>query len=67
MDGQVISSIGKGILVLACASRDDTEKDVESMATKILKTKLWDDNSVEPPARWKFNVKEIDGEILCGA
>jgi len=46
-----VSSIGRGILVLAAVSRDDTEKDVEFMANKILKTKLWDDDSKDPPAR----------------
>ncbi|KAH6621773.1 D-tyrosyl-tRNA deacylase-like protein [Boeremia exigua] len=65
VDGQIISSIGKGILVLAAVSRDDTEKDIESMAAKILKTKLWDDVSTDPVGRWKHNVKEIDGEVLC--
>ncbi|XPS95526.1 D-tyrosyl-tRNA(Tyr) deacylase [Ascochyta lentis] len=65
VNGQLISSIGKGILVLAAVSKDDTEKDIETMASKILKTKLWDDNSTEPVGRWKLNVKEIDGEILC--
>ena len=67
VDGQLISSIGQGILVLAAVSRDDTEKEIESMAAKILKTKLWDDNSTDPVGRWKHNVKEIDGEVLCGA
>lgn len=67
VDGQLVSSIGKGILVLAAVSKDDTEKDVESMAAKVLKTKLWDDNSTDPVGRWKLNVKEIDGEVLCGA
>jgi D-tyrosyl-tRNA(Tyr) deacylase len=43
VDGQLISQIGKGLLVLAAISKDDTEKDVESMASKILKAKLWDD------------------------
>lgn len=51
VDGQLVSSIGKGLLVLAAVSKDDTVKDVESMATKILKAKLWDDNSKEPPGR----------------
>jgi D-tyrosyl-tRNA(Tyr) deacylase len=50
----VISSIGKGVLVLAAVSRDDTEKDVAFMASKILKAKLWDDDSKEPPARVSF-------------
>jgi D-tyrosyl-tRNA(Tyr) deacylase len=51
VDGQLVSSIGKGLLVLAAISKDDTEQDVEAMASKILKTKLWDDDSKEPPGR----------------
>jgi D-tyrosyl-tRNA(Tyr) deacylase len=66
VDGQIISSIGKGVLILAAVSRDDTEKEIESMAAKVLKTKLWDDESTDPVSRWKHNVKEIDGEVLCG-
>lgn len=41
----MISSIGKGILILAAISKDDTEKDIEFMANKILKAKLWDDEA----------------------
>lgn len=51
VDGQLVSSIGKGLLVLAAVSRDDTMKDIESMAAKILKSKFWDDDSKDPPAR----------------
>ncbi|KAL6707318.1 D-tyrosyl-tRNA(Tyr) deacylase [Coniothyrium glycines] len=65
VDGQLISSIGQGLLVLAAVSRDDTIKDVESMAAKVLKSKFWDDGSQDPPARWKCSVKDIGGEILC--
>jgi len=45
VDGELISTIGKGILVLAAVSKDDTEKDVESMAGKVLKLKMWDDEN----------------------
>lgn len=65
VDGVLISEIGKGLLVLAAVSKDDTEKDVESMANKILKAKLWDDTEKDPVARWKLGVREIEGEILC--
>ena len=41
----VISSIGKGVLVLAAVGPDDTKKDAESMAAKVLKMKLWPDES----------------------
>lgn len=37
--------------MLAAISKDDTVKDVESMANKILKAKLWDDESTDPPGR----------------
>ena len=33
------------------------------MAAKILKVKLWDDDE---GGKWKKNVQEIDGEVLCG-
>jgi hypothetical protein len=50
VDGQLISSIGKGLLVLAAVSKDDVEKDVEAMASKVLRTKFWDDEN-DPPGR----------------
>lgn len=45
VDQQVVSSIGKGILVFAAIAPGDTEKEAESVASKILKLKLWDDES----------------------
>ncbi|GAB7350021.1 hypothetical protein MBLNU459_g0695t1 [Dothideomycetes sp. NU459] len=62
VDGQLISTIGKGLLILAAVAKEDTQKEVESMAAKILKVKLWDH---EDGGKWKRNVQEIDGEILC--
>ncbi|KAH0292846.1 hypothetical protein KCU62_g1664, partial [Aureobasidium sp. EXF-3399] len=62
VDGQLISTIGKGLLVLAAIGKDDTQKEVESMANKILKAKLWDNDE---GGRWKWGVKDIEGEILC--
>jgi len=45
VDKQLVSSIGKGILVLAAVAPTDTEKDVESLANKVLKLRLWDDEA----------------------
>jgi D-tyrosyl-tRNA(Tyr) deacylase len=67
VDGQLISSIGRGLLVLAAVDKDDTEKETTSMAGKILKAKLWDDEDKEPVGKWKKGVAEIGGEVLCGA
>lgn len=34
------------------------------MASKVLKVKLWDG---EDGKKWKCNVQDIEGEVLCGA
>jgi D-tyrosyl-tRNA(Tyr) deacylase len=63
VDGELISSIAKGLLVFAAIGKDDTLKEAESMAGKVLKTKFWDD---EQGGKWKRNVQDIEGEVLCG-
>lgn len=45
VDSSLISSIGKGVLVFAAVDRDDGAKEVESMAAKVLKMKMWPDES----------------------
>ncbi|KAK5120656.1 hypothetical protein LTR85_006014 [Meristemomyces frigidus] len=62
VDGQLISQIAKGLLVFAAVDKNDTHKEAESMAAKILKVKLWED---EQGVKWKKNVQDIDGEVLC--
>jgi D-aminoacyl-tRNA deacylase len=63
VDKEIVSSIGKGVLVFAAVAPTDTEKEAESLAAKILKLKLWDDES---GGRWKKSVQDINGEVLCG-
>ena len=62
VDSHVVSSIGKGIVVLAAIGPDDNIKSVETMAGRILKMKMWPD---ENDAQWKQNVQDIQGEVLC--
>jgi len=62
VDGQLISTIQKGVLIFAAIAKDDTPAEVESMAAKVLKVKLWDDGE---GGKWKRNVQDIDGEVLC--
>jgi D-Tyr-tRNAtyr deacylase len=45
VDKQLISSIGKGILVFAAVAPGDTEKDADALASKVLKMRLWDDEN----------------------
>ncbi|KAI0152799.1 D-Tyr tRNAtyr deacylase-like domain-containing protein [Xylariaceae sp. FL1272] len=62
VDKEVVSSIGKGVLVFAAVAPGDTQKEADSLAAKVLKMKLWDDAT---GGRWKHNVQEIGGEVLC--
>jgi D-tyrosyl-tRNA(Tyr) deacylase len=45
VDGELIASIGKGVLALAAVGKDDTIKDSERSASKLLHMKLWDDEN----------------------
>ncbi|KAI2786544.1 D-aminoacyl-tRNA deacylase [Penicillium oxalicum] len=62
VDSELISSIGKGLLVFAGVGKDDTEKEAENLVNKVLKAKFWPD---EDGKQWKKNVQEIEGEVLC--
>lgn len=62
VDSNLVSSIGKGVLVFAAVAKDDTRKEVESMAAKVLKLKMWPD---ETGGTWKRNVQDVKGEVLC--
>jgi hypothetical protein len=45
VEKEVVSSIGKGILVFAAVAPGDTQKEADSLAAKVLKLKLWNDDS----------------------
>ncbi|EQL02278.1 hypothetical protein G6O67_006505 [Ophiocordyceps sinensis] len=62
VDKEVVSSIGRGVLVFAAVAPGDTEKEVDSIASKVLRMKLWDDDAGN---RWKKSVTDIEGEVLC--
>ncbi|QUC23303.1 uncharacterized protein UV8b_07544 [Ustilaginoidea virens] len=62
VDKEVISSIGRGVLVFAAVAPGDSEKEAQQMANKVLKMKLWDDDN---GGRWKRSVTDMNGEVLC--
>lgn len=45
VEKELVSSIGKGVLVFAAMAPGDTEKEAESLAAKVLKLKMWDDEN----------------------
>jgi D-Tyr-tRNAtyr deacylase len=81
VDSELVSSIGKGLLVFAGIGKEDTEKDAENLVNKVLKAKFWPDENGQQVSQiwlsfvrdqqltlsqWKKNVKDIEGEVLCG-
>jgi D-tyrosyl-tRNA(Tyr) deacylase len=60
IEGQVFSRIGKGLLVLLGVEENDAELDVEMLAGKISRLRIFDDAQ----GVMNLSVKEIDGEIL---
>lgn len=62
VDGNVVSSIGRGLCVLVGIHRDDTPQQMEYITRKILSVRLFED---ENGTRWKKSAKDLDLEILC--
>lgn len=48
VDEELISSIGRGLLVFAGIGHDDTEKEAENLVNKVLKAKFWPDEDGKP-------------------
>ncbi|KAL3318231.1 hypothetical protein Ciccas_003102 [Cichlidogyrus casuarinus] len=62
VDGRLISSIGKGVMVLVGLSRDDKQADLDYMCRKLLALRLFED---EEGKKWSKGVKDAQLEILC--
>lgn len=64
VDNHLVSSIGKGVLVFAAVAAEDTHKEVESMAAKVLKMKLWPDETGATVCWAKFLHTKFDTYVL---
>ena len=63
VDGEVISRIGKGLMVLVGIHRTDTRKELEYICKKILSVRVFDDPV--SGKRWNKSVKDLELEVLC--
>ncbi|KAG8189123.1 hypothetical protein JTE90_028662 [Oedothorax gibbosus] len=61
VNGELISSIGRGICVLIGISKDDNKKDMDFMIRKLLNIRLFEDAEGK---RWVHSVKEKQYEVL---
>ena len=60
IDGQVKSSIGKGLLVLLGIGANDGEEDVQWLVKKLIGLRIFDDET----GTMNLSVTDVQGEIL---
>lgn len=59
--GELISSIGRGELILVGFTQGDDHLTLEKMATKIAKARIFPDEN----GKTNLSLSQIDGEVLC--
>lgn len=60
VDGKVIGEVSKGLLVLICAQREDTEENAEKLAKKILAYRIFEDEN----GKMNKSISDVGGELL---
>ena len=60
ISGQEISNIRKGILLLIGIAKDDTEKDIEYIANKVINLRIFNDKN----DNLNLSLLDINGELL---
>ena len=60
VDGETVSSIGKGLLILLGVHRDDTDRDLNLLARKCIGLRIFSDDE----GRMNRSISDIGGEIL---
>lgn len=61
VNGEIVGSIGQGLMVLLGVKTGDTEKDALYMADKILKLRIFEDEN----GKMNRSLKDIGGSVLC--
>ena len=61
VDGNVISSIGRGLMVLVGFTDVDTVKDIDYLVNKVVNLRVFDDSN----GVMNLSVRDVSGSILC--
>lgn len=65
VDSELISSIGKGLLVFAGIGHEDTEKDAENLVNKVLKAKFWPDENGAQVRHPNYTLQEWQANLIA--
>jgi len=60
IDGRIVSEIGKGLLVLLAVEDADTDEDIEWLAGKIARLRIFSD----PQGLMNLSVQDVGGDVL---
>ncbi|HEX8786125.1 MAG TPA: D-aminoacyl-tRNA deacylase [Telluria sp.] len=60
VDGEVIGAIRRGLLVLVCAEKGDTEREAEALLTKLLGYRVFSDEA----GKMNRSVTDVEGGLL---
>ena len=60
VDGKTIGAIGKGLMVLVCAERGDTDEKAVQLAQKLLRYRVFEDDA----GKMNKSVTDIAGDLL---
>ena len=60
IEGAPVARIGKGIMALVAISRQDTEKDLQWMAKKIVELRIFNDSQ----GKLNLSLQDIGGQLL---
>jgi D-tyrosyl-tRNA(Tyr) deacylase len=60
VDGQVIGEIRRGLMVLVCAEKGDTEREAEALLAKLLSYRVFPDEA----GKMNRSVTDVEGGLL---
>ena len=60
VDGATVGAIGRGLLVLVCAEKGDTEREAEALLAKLLGYRVFPDEA----GKMNRSLRDIEGDLL---